>query len=144
MSGPGGARDPGVAHRRERAQAPVLIGVGLDTVDVGRFRAVLARRPGMIERMFSASEREAMSARLDPVPGYAARFAAKEATMKALHSGLGAFDLADVEIVRSPGGAPVLVASGRAASLAASLGVSRLDVSLTHTSTLASAVVVAS
>ncbi len=121
-----------------------VCGVGLDTVEVERFRSLIARRPRMIERLFSESERAAMAVRRDPVPGLAARFAAKEATMKALGSGLGAFDFDEVEIVRSPDGAPALVTRGRAAALAASRGVTNLHVSLSHTATLASAVVVAS
>lgn len=119
-------------------------GIGIDTVELDRFRALVARRPQILERLFSPGEREAMARRADPVPGLAARFAAKEATMKALGAGLGAFGFAEVEIATGAGGAPHLVTSGRAAELAADLGVRRLDVSLTHTATLASAVVVAS
>lgn len=121
-----------------------MIGVGIDLVELDRFRAVLARRPGILDRIFSPGERAAMGERSDPVPGLAARFAAKEATMKALGAGLGSFGLAEVEVVRAASGAPTLVASGRAAALAAERGVRRLDVSLSHTATLASAVVVAS
>jgi holo-[acyl-carrier protein] synthase len=121
-----------------------LIGIGIDAVDLARFRAVLERRPGMLARVFSDAEREAMARRVDPVPGLAARFCAKEATLKAFGAGLGAFDLAEVEVVNGPGGAPMLRASGRASELAASLGVRRIDVSLTHTAMIASAVVVAS
>jgi len=121
-----------------------VIGIGLDAVDIERFRDVLARRPGFVARVFSEGEQADLAGRLDAVPGFAARFAAKEATMKALGVGLGGFALGEVEVVRGPGGAPVLRASGRAAVLAESLGVSILHVSLTHTDLVASAVVVAS
>jgi len=122
---------------------PAVIGLGLDAVDLDRFRRVLARRPGMLGRVFTAAERADVSGRADPVPGLAARFAAKEAAMKALGVGLGAIGFADVEVVRGPGGAPVLRASGRAAELAGARGVTAWHVSLTHTDTVAVASVVA-
>jgi holo-[acyl-carrier protein] synthase len=122
--------------------APV-IGVGLDAVDLDRFRRVLARRPALLERVFTAAERADVARRADPVPGLAARFAAKEATMKALGVGLGGFPLVDVEVVRGAHGAPQLRATGRAAALADSLGVTVWHVSLTHSGVIAGAVVVA-
>ena len=75
-----------------------VIGVGIDAVDVERFRRVLGRRPRFAERVFTAAERAEAAGRRDPVPGLAARFAAKEAVMKSLSVGLGAFDFADVLI----------------------------------------------
>jgi holo-[acyl-carrier protein] synthase len=118
-----------------------MIGVGLDAVDVERFRAVLTRRPRLVERVFTDAERHSTGARADPVPGLAARFAAKEATMKALGVGLGALGFHDVEIATAPSGAPELVLSGRALHLAADAGVSKCLVSLTHTAGLAGAIV---
>jgi len=119
-----------------------MIGLGLDAVDTRRFRQVLERRPGLVGRMFTAAERADVARRADPIPGLAARFAAKEAAMKALGVGLGGFALSDVEVVRGPGGAPGLVARGQAARLAESLGVTTWHVSLTHTHELAAAIVV--
>ena len=120
-----------------------MIGIGLDTVDVARFRRVLARRPGIAERVFTSRERADMAGRADPVPGLAARFAAKEAAMKALGVGVGAVRFGEIGVVRAPSGAPSLEATGRAAARAAALGVGVLRVSLTHTDTHAGAVVVA-
>ena len=120
-----------------------MIGIGIDLVEVGRFREVLARRPGVALRLFTDYERTSLGARSDPVPGLAARFAAKEAAMKALGVGIGAFGFGDVEVRRQKSGAPELHVSGRAAELAASLGVGAWSVSLTHTDETASAVVVA-
>src|ERR1700685_4014125 len=94
-----------------------MIAIGLDTVDVARFREVLERRPRLIERLFPQAEEDEGGKRGDPVPGLAARFAAKEATMKALGVGIGGFAMRDVEVLRSPSGAPVLTTSGRAAEL---------------------------
>lgn len=120
-----------------------VVGVGIDAVDVERFRAVLDRRRGFAERVFTVAERAEAAARHDPVPGLAARFAAKEAVMKSLSVGLGAFDFADVEVVRGEGGAPALTVTGKAARLAGERGVGGWHVSLTHTATTAMAVAVA-
>jgi holo-[acyl-carrier protein] synthase len=120
-----------------------VVGVGVDAVDVERFRAVLARRPRFAERVFSVAERAEAAGRRDPVPGLAARFAAKEAVMKSLSVGLGAFDFADVEVVRGDGGAPDLSVRGRAAAVAAERSVAGWHVSLTHTATVAVAIAVA-
>lgn len=120
-----------------------MIGIGLDAVEVPRFREVLARRPAMVERLFTAGERAYGEQAADPAPRLAARFAAKEAVMKALGVGLGAFGFHDVEVVSAPSGAPSLRLSGQAAVLADEAGVSSWRLSLTHTATMAEAVAVA-
>jgi len=120
-----------------------VVGVGIDAVDVDRFRTVLDRRRRFAERVFTAAERAEAAGRRDPVPGLAARFAAKEAVMKSLSVGLGAFDFADVEVVRGEGGAPALTITGRAAALAAERAVTGWHISLTHTASVAMAVAVA-
>jgi len=120
-----------------------MIGLGIDAVDVERFRAVLARRPTIAGRLFTTGEREYACRLADPAPSLAARFAAKEAVMKALGVGLGAIGWHDVEVVRLESGAPSLVVSGVAAALASRLGVGNWRVSLTHTAAFAEAVVAA-
>jgi holo-[acyl-carrier protein] synthase len=115
-----------------------VIGLGIDAVDVERFRRLLARRPQLALRVFTDAERSSMSDRTDPVPGLAARFAAKEAAMKAL-----GVRFAEVEVVRGRSGMPRLEVSGLAARRADALGVRSWHVSLTHTDTVAAAVVVA-
>jgi holo-[acyl-carrier protein] synthase len=115
----------------------------VDAVDVARFRRAIARRPALIDRLFTPSERAYAERSSDPGPRLAARFAAKEAAWKALGAGIGEVGFHDVEVVRADGGAPGLSLSGRAASLAERLGVRRWHVSLTHTDTLAMASVVA-
>lgn len=118
------------------------MGIGIDAVEVDRFRVVLGRRPAIVGRLFTAAEQAGVAGR-DPAPRLAARFAAKEAVMKALGVGLGAFAFHEVELVSLPSGAPSLALSGRAAALAEDLGVSGWRVSLTHTDSVAEAVVVA-
>lgn len=112
--------------------------VGLDLVDVPRLAAALARRPGMRARLFT--ERELADAS-DRPERLAARFAAKEATWKALGVGLGATGFHDVSVARGPDGRPELVLSGRAARLADERGLTTWWVSLSHTEGLAGAVV---
>jgi holo-[acyl-carrier protein] synthase len=120
-----------------------VVGVGIDAVDIDRFRLLLARRPKMADRLFSPAEQEFAGRRSDPLPTLAARFAAKEATMKALSTGLGGVDFAEIEVLSNPGGAPRLSVSGRASERARSLGITSWHVSLSHTDTLATAIVVA-
>lgn len=117
-----------------------MIGIGIDAVDVERFGDVLGRRPGVADRLFTASEQ----ATARGTRGLAARFAAKEAAMKAMGVGLGSFAFHDVEVVRDPdSGAPSLAVSGGAAALADERGIRSWRVSLTHTDLIAEAVVVA-
>lgn len=121
----------------------VGLAVGIDAVDIDRFRAVLGRRPALAQRLFTDGERAWAEAAADAAPRLAARFAAKEAVMKALGVGLGAFAFHDVEVVRASSGAPHLVLHHQAAARAAEAGLSTWSISLTHTDTLAQAVVVA-
>ena len=122
---------------------PVL-GIGLDVVDVERFARVLDRRPHLSDRLFTS--REIAVAHGSPsrtAQRLAARFAAKEAAMKSLGVGLGAFGFADVEVVDLPTGAPRIEMLRRAEEVAASRGVTSWLVTLTHTVTTAAACVVA-
>jgi holo-[acyl-carrier protein] synthase len=118
-------------------------GLGTDLVDINRFRAAIERTPSMVERLFSEAERAYAEAASDPSERLAVRFAAKEAVMKALGVGLGAFALRDVEVVRAESGQPSLVLRGAAADLAAERGVSGWFLTLSHTHAVAQAVVVA-
>ncbi len=120
-----------------------MIGIGVDVVEIERFRRSLERTPTMRERLFTAVELEYVAPKSDPVPSLAARFAAREAVMKSLGVGLGAFGFHDVWVERAVSGAPSLAFSGRAAELAASAGVLRWHLSLTHSDLVAVAYVVA-
>ncbi len=121
----------------------VLVGVGIDAVDVDRFRLVLSRRAHLVDRLFTEGERRYARAAHDPVPRLSTRFAAKEATMKALGVGLGAFRFDEVEVIRDGLEAPSLVLHASAADLAGRAGVCRWHLSLTHTDHVAVAMVVA-
>lgn len=121
-----------------------IVGIGIDAVDVARFRRSLERTPTMRERLFTADELADLASRSDPVPSLAARFAAREAVMKALGVGLGAFGFHEVWVRRAASGEPSLVVTGAAADLAAAAGVQRWHLTITHTATVAIACVVAS
>ena len=117
-----------------------VVGLGIDAVDVERFTRILSRRRGLLTRLFTEAE---VTASAGSVSRLGARFAAKEAVMKALGVGLGAFRFREVEVVRLDSGAPTIVLTGAAAELARDKGVARWHVSLTHTALVAEAVVIA-
>jgi holo-[acyl-carrier protein] synthase len=121
----------------------VVVGVGVDVVDIERFRRVLARTPSIRERLFTDDELTYVKPRRDPVPSLAARFAAREAVMKALGLGLGAFGFHDVSVRVAPSGAPSLIVTGKAEELAVERNVGALHLSLAHDGPVAIAVVVA-
>jgi holo-[acyl-carrier protein] synthase len=120
-----------------------MIGIGIDLVDIDRFRRSLERTPTMRTRLFTEVELAYVAPQADPIPSLAARFAAREAVMKALGVGLGAFGFHDVWVERSPSGQPWLAFAGRAAELSAEAGVVTWYLSLTHTDLTAAAYVIA-
>jgi holo-[acyl-carrier protein] synthase len=118
-------------------------GLGTDLVEIARFRLALSRRAHLSDRLFTAGEQEYAYGQHDPVHSLAARFGAKEAVMKALGAGLGAFAFRDVEVVRDDSGEPSLVLHGAASTRADERGVRAWQLSLTHTDVTAMAVVLA-
>lgn len=117
--------------------APAAPGIGIDLIEIERVEAALARRPRLAERLFRQGELEAAAGRARPGRHLAARFAAKEAAIKALG---GACGPRDVEVGGGP--VPELVLHGRARDAAEANGF-ELVVSLTHSRETAAAVVVA-
>jgi holo-[acyl-carrier protein] synthase len=117
---------------------PGVPALGIDLIEIDRVERALQRRPRLAARLFRPGELRACEERARPAQHLAARFAAKEAAIKALGGGFGPLD---VEVVGSP--APQLQLHGRAAAIAAERRV-RLSVSLTHSRDNAAAVVLAS
>ncbi len=117
------------------------VGVGVDVVDVARFARALERHPRLVERLFTERERDDAACRPERL---AARFAAKEAVLKALGSGLGDASFRSIEVRRAASGAPHLVLSDEAQRLALSRGVDQWHLSLSHTASTATAFVIAS
>ncbi len=120
-----------------------VVGVGTDLVEVDRLRTALERTPGLSRRLFTPAEQARCARNKDPVPHLAARFAAKEATMKALGKGMSAMAFTDIEVVTDAAGAPSLRVAGRARQVADGLGVTSWSVSLTHDGGMAHAIVLA-
>ncbi|MCZ6836616.1 MAG: holo-ACP synthase [Planctomycetota bacterium] len=119
-----------------------IIGNGIDLVDVKRIRDMVERHgQRFLDRCFTKVEQ----AYCDDAPRrrfehYAARFAAKEAALKVLGTGLrDGIAWTDLEIVREPSGKPKLVVSGRCAEIATEQGIDHWMISLSHTETLATA-----
>lgn len=120
-----------------------VVGIGTDLVDIDRFRVALDRTPGIVDRVFTDGERAYALARRDPTERFAARFAAKEAVLKALGLGLGRVRFREIEVVRDLSGAPSLVLHGAAAIEARRRGVGHWLISMTHTDHAAHAMVLA-
>lgn len=114
----------------------MIVGVGIDVVDVARFIATVDRVPALRLRLFTPEEREL------PDNSLAARFAAKEAVAKALGAPAG-LRWQDATVRRVTGQQPVVEVTGTVAARAAELGVRRFHLSLSHDAGIASAVVVA-
>jgi holo-[acyl-carrier protein] synthase len=118
-----------------------VVGVGVDTIEIQRFADALERRPRLAERCFTPAEAAYCWSRGYPPQHFAARFAAKEAVGKAL--GVGMRRWQEAEVIRGQFGAPEVALYGRLAQRAASLGVSRIHLALTHSKTDAVAMAVA-
>jgi len=123
----------------------MIVGTGIDLCEVGRMRSAVARfGDRFLARCFTDRERGDCLARRDPAPGFAARWATKEAVAKALGTGLGGrVGWLEVEVVRSSTGRPELRLCGAAAAEATRQGVRHLHLSLTHERGMAAAVVIA-
>lgn len=125
----------------------MVIGTGVDLAEIDRIARALAAPHGarLRQRVFTAGEQAYCEARgRGRAQSYAARFAAKEAVMKALGVGWGAHAAwHEIEVVRARGEAPRVALSGTAAATAARLGIVRWSLSLTHAANLAVAFVVA-
>lgn len=120
-----------------------MIGIGVDLVELDRFRRVMERTPGIIDRCFTDGERAYAEKRRDPTERFAVRFAAKEAVMKALGVGIGEVRMRDIEIERAESGRPSIVLHGTAAELALERGVVEWKLTMTHTASMAEAIAVA-
>jgi holo-[acyl-carrier protein] synthase len=122
----------------------VIVGTGIDIAEVPRIRKSIDRfGDRFLNRIYSAGEIRYCDAKANRVERYAARFAAKEAAMKALGTGWSrGVRWRDCEVVRLPGGRPSIVFHGRAGEIAAKLGVTNVALSLTHTAEQAMAQVI--
>lgn len=123
----------------------MIVGTGVDLCEVSRMEKALAAPHGgrLRERVFTALEIAYAEGRGNRYESYAARFAAKEAGMKALGAGWrDGVGWRDFEVVNLPSGRPTLRLHGRAAALAAEMRVSKIELSITHTRQQALALVI--
>jgi holo-[acyl-carrier protein] synthase len=122
----------------------MIVGLGIDRIEIARVRKTLNRFGDRFKRrVFTDAEWSYCLSRPNPSQSLAARFAAKEAAMKALRRGWpGGIAYRDIEVVRTPSGAPSLKFSGSAAERAAHCGAQRSVVSLTHDQSIAAATVI--
>jgi len=139
----GGRRRPGLRELREPGLRCGVVGLGVDVVEVSRVqRAVQRWGRAFLARVYTPEELARASGRQAPAR-LAARFAAKEAVMKALGCGWDRVGFREIEITTDPSGRPRARLYGRAASVARERGVVALHVSLSHGREYAAAVAVA-
>jgi len=122
----------------------VIVGIGVDIVDISRVRRALERQgERFIQRIYTEGEQDYCRIHRDPAPCFAARFAAKEALFKALRTGwTQGVTWLDVEVRRDERGAPSLILSGRAGDLSQELGIRVIHISLSHSDEAAIALVI--
>jgi holo-[acyl-carrier protein] synthase len=120
----------------------MILGIGVDLTPIERMARAMNNHPGRLEaRLFTDGERAYCRSKAEPMQHFAARFAAKEAILKALQVPEG-LSWHELEVI-SDGGAPRISLTGRAAQAAATAGVRRLHLSLTHAGGQAMAFVIA-
>jgi holo-[acyl-carrier protein] synthase len=122
----------------------MIVGSGIDLAEIGRIQQSIDRYGNrFLNRIYTAAEQAYCLHKRNSAESFAARFAAKEAGAKALGTGIsrGVYWL-EIEVVRLPGGRPTLQFHGRAAQIAARMGVANAALSITHTADLAMASVV--
>jgi holo-[acyl-carrier protein] synthase len=122
----------------------MIVGTGIDIAEVPRIEASIARFGNrFLHRIFTEAEIRYCESKANRVERYAARFAAKEAAMKAIGTGWNhGVTWRDVEVRRQPGGRPTIAFHGKAAEFAAGLGTVNIALSLSHTKEYAIAQVI--
>jgi holo-[acyl-carrier protein] synthase len=122
----------------------MIVGTGIDIAEVARIREAIERHgERFLKRVFTEGERQYCESKANRIERYAARFAAKEAGMKAIGTGWNhGVRWRDIEVARKSGGKPTLLLHGKAAEFAAKLGTTNIALSLTHTAEQAMAQVI--
>ena len=121
----------------------MIIGVGIDMIEVDRVTEKISKDQGFREKIFSVNEILFCESKVNSGENYAARFAAKEAFLKATGQGLAlGYKLSDIEVIPDPNGKPSLVLNGTFRQLASERNWNRIYVSLSHLKSVACAVVI--
>jgi holo-[acyl-carrier protein] synthase len=119
-----------------------ILGLGVDICEIARMERAIARHGTLRERVFTAEERAYCDRKARPAESYAGRFAAREATIKAL-GGYRGKRWQDIHVSRHPSGAPSVILEGNAKRRADALGITRVLITFTHEQTNAVAFAVA-
>lgn len=114
----------------------MIVGIGVDLVDMARFEGIVERTPKLLDRLFTPAER------LKPVRSLAARYAAKEALIKALGGSDGVY-WAEIDVVQDDEGKPSFALSGATRTTVENRGITALHVSMSHDGGMATAYVIA-
>lgn len=119
----------------------MIVGSGIDLVEIKRIQESYERfGKRFLDRVYTEAEQSYCLRKKKAAESLAARFAAKEAGAKALGTGISrGVNWLEIEVVRAPGGRPAIRFHGRAAEIAAQLGVAHVALSLTHTAEIAMA-----
>lgn len=121
----------------------MIIGTGIDIIETDRIAARVGRDSGFKEMVFSKDEMKYCDAKASPFEHYAARFAAKEAFLKAVGSGWDSgLQWNEIEVLNEESGKPVLYVSGRTKEMLLPLGIRVIHVSLSHLKSMATAIVI--
>ena len=111
----------------------MIIGIGVDLVKISRIEKAGSGHPGFLERVFTQKERDYCSRQKFPAQHYAARFASKEAILKAFGTGLSSgMRWTDIEVLHGVGGGPIVNLSGIAKDHADLKGVKQIMLSYSH------------
>jgi holo-[acyl-carrier protein] synthase len=111
----------------------MISGIGIDIIEIARIRKAIESNPGFAQRIFSPSEIEYCESKADSIVSYAARFAAKEAFMKALGTGWNhEVSWVEIETLTKENGKPELVISGRTKATLVSRHITSCHLSLSH------------
>ena len=130
-------------HGRCRSLSSVeIVGLGVDICEIARMERALSRHPTMRERVFTPEEVAYCDAKARPAESFAGRFAAREATIKAL-GGYRGKRWQDISVTRAPSGAPSIRLNGQAKTRADALGIGQVLITFTHEKTNAVAFAVA-
>ena len=110
----------------------MIIGVGVDIIEIDRIEAAIGRNESFINKVFSDSEIAYMKDKKSMLQHAAGMFCAKEAVSKALGTGISGFSLKDIEVGRDEKGKPQIMLHGGARSIAEAYGDYKIHLSISH------------
>ncbi|MCY6371285.1 holo-ACP synthase [Clostridium ganghwense] len=110
----------------------MIIGIGVDIVEISRIKKAMERNSNFINKLFSKNEIEYLQSRNMRVESVAGRFAAKEAVSKALGTGFREFEFKDIEIDRTTLGKPIVLLKGKAKKMDRKWGQYKIHLSISH------------